>query len=438
MPRDDIPSLDQLVEPDRVHKACYNNEEIFESEIENIFYKSWIYVGHESQVSKPGEYWTTVIGHQPMILVRGLDDKVHVLFNRCPHRGAMMCSERHGVVEKNFRCTYHAWEMNFDGSVHHIPVMKGYDKTRLDPDNEEFQMKRAARVESYRGFVFASLTAKGPSLVEWLGGAKSAFDDMCNRAPEGEVEIVPNCFRIVQKSNWKIFLENQLDALHPSVTHESTGRAAAAIEKQIENETGEKPPLSYHMLSAFAAPIESWDNFETHGYPYGHCLLTGYMGLRPSDPDSLEYEAILTKAYGEERKNEILDVNIHHVLVYPCLSVQPPLQQLRAVRPLAHDRTLTEIWHFRLKGAPEAIYRRALDYYYLVNSPSTMVNADDLHNFWKCDQGLQTDGGDWVSFHRNAGQDPEDDGFTRSAAGMSELPMRNQFTAWTEYMQAGG
>ena len=49
---------------------------------------------------------------------------------------------------------------------------------------------------------------------------------MCDRAPDGEVEIVPNCFRVIQHSNWKLFMENQLDALHPSVTHQSTGRAA--------------------------------------------------------------------------------------------------------------------------------------------------------------------------------------------------------------------
>ncbi len=106
----------------------------------------------------------------------------------------------------------------------------------------------------------------------------------------------------------------------------------------------------------------------------------------------------MIKAYGKKRIEEILGVNIHHVLVYPGLSVQSPLQQLRAVRPLGVDRTLTEIWHFRLKGAPEPIYRRSLAYYNLVNSPATLINADDLENFWKCHQGLASDGGDWVSF----------------------------------------
>jgi len=429
--------VDKLVEPDRVHRTCYTDEAIFEREINQIFHRSWIYVGHESQLKTTGDYCTTLIGRQPMIMVRDENGDIHVLFNRCAHRGTMLCSDRAGNTGTSFMCSYHAWRYHLNGKIKTIPMMKGYDDTRFNLDSPDFSIKPAPRVESYRGFVFASLAEDGPDLKSWLGGAAAAFDDMCNRAPEGEVEIVPNCFRVIQNSNWKIFLENQLDALHPSITHASTGKAAADVEKEIEEETGELPPLSYHYLSAFLTPTEKWDTLETLGHPYGHCVLQGYMGLRPQDPDTLEYEAVMHEHYGKERTEEILGVNIHHVLVYPCLSVQPPLQQLRAVRPLGPDRTLTEIWHFRLKGAPEAIYRRALDYYYLVNSPSTMVNADDLHNFWKTHQGLATEGGDWVSFHRNAGQDPVHDDVVTSITGLSEAPMRNQFRAWREYMAAG-
>jgi phenylpropionate dioxygenase-like ring-hydroxylating dioxygenase large terminal subunit len=294
-------------------------------------------------------------------------------------------------------------------------------------------------VESYRGFVFASLAPDGPTLKEFLGESRIAFDDMCDRAPEGEVEVVPNCFRIIQHSNWKIFLENQLDALHPSVVHQSTGRAAHEVEKDIAKKTG-KAPLSYHMLSAFATvTIDKWDNFQTLNYPYGHCILTGYMGLRPRDPDTLAYEKVMHKACGKERTEEILGVNIHHVLIYPGLSVQSPLQQLRAVRPLGVDKTLTEIWHFRLKGAPEPIYRRSLAYYNLVNSPATLINADDLENFWKVHQGLASDGGDWVSFGRFHGRDLEKDGVVETGPNMgtSEAPMRNQMKAWAQYMGNG-
>ncbi len=427
----------KLVEPDRVHKSVYTDEQLFNLEMERIHEKVWIYCGHETQVKKPGDYYTVQIGRQPMIMVRGADGKVNVLYNRCPHRGSMIAGDRSGNTGEFFRCSYHAWTFNLDGTLKNIPMMEsGYKDTRWNRDNPDTHMKQAARVENYRGFVFASLVEEGPTLVEFLGPSKIAFDDICDRAPEGEVEVVPNCFRMIQNSNWKIFLENQLDALHPSVTHQSTGRAAREVEVEIEKKTG-KIPLSYHMLSAFATvTIDKWDNFQTINYPYGHCILAGYMGLRPQDADTLAYEKTLTKAYGEKRKEEILSTNIHHVLIYPGLSVQSPLQQLRAVRPLGVNKTLTEIWHFRLKGAPEPIYRRALAYYNLVNSPATLINADDLENFWKIQTGLGSDGGDWVSFARHYGRDIEKNGALETGEGMgtSEAPMRNQMKAWAEFM----
>ena len=426
-------NVSHLVEPDRVHRTVYTDQQIFDREMTQIFEQVWVYCGHDSQVPTPGDYHAVTIGRQPMFMVRGKDHQVRVLYNRCPHRGAMLYGDRCGNVGKGIICSYHSWQFDTDGTCKAIPLDKGYQGTRLTPGDASCNVKTAARVDSYRGFVFASLAADGPSLVEWLGPAKIAFDDMCDRAPEGEVEVVPTCFRVVQQSNWKIFLENQLDALHPAVTHESTGRAAGEVEEAIKKK-GRSAPLSYHFLSAFATPISKWDEFQTIGYSHGHCILTGYMGLRPRDPDTLAYEKVMQKAYGKKRMEEILGVNIHHVLLYPGLSVQSPLQQLRAVRPLGVDKTLTEIWHFRLKGAPEAIYRRALGYYNLVNSPSTLVNADDLWNFWKSHKGLESQGGDWVSFHRNAGQDLETNDVTTSVIGTSEQPMRNQFKAWTQYM----
>jgi len=437
MPKDQDFDYGALVEPDRVHKAVYADEAVYEAELRNIFYKKWIYIGHVSQVPNVGDYWTTWVGKERMIMVRDNDDKVHVLYNRCPHRGTLICNNHKGNTNKTFRCPYHAWQFNLNGSLKSVPMKNGYDGI-IDLKDPQFQMVQAERQDAYRGFVFASLSEEGEDLGTFLGpGGKSAFDDICNRSPEGDAEIVANCFRIVQHSNWKIFLENQLDAVHPSITHRSTGDAASAMQQVYKDRTGDDPPMGYQYLADFSLPFEKWDSLSTIGYPNGHTVLAGYMGLRPRDPVTVAHEEALTEAYGAERMDEILSTNIHHVLVYPCLSVQPPLQQLRAVRPLSANKTLTEIWHFRLKGAPEGIYERSLAYYYHVNSPSTMVNADDLNNFRAVQDGLALKGGgDWVSLHRNAGQDTVEDGVTTSVTGMSEQPMRNMFAAWKEFMTA--
>ncbi|MFO1319324.1 MAG: Rieske 2Fe-2S domain-containing protein [Burkholderiales bacterium] len=427
-------NLQDLVEPGRVHRRVYTDPAIFDREMTHIFETVWVYCGHESQVPQPGDYYTVRIGRQPMILVRDLDGGIRVLHNRCPHRGVQLCGNTHGHTGRSFVCSYHAWSFHLDGSLKTIPLQgNAYDRTGMTADHPDCRMKPAARVDSYRGFVFASLAPDGPSLLEFLGEAKVAFDDMCDRSPEGEVEVVPVCHRVIQHSNWKFFMENQLDALHPSVTHQSTGVAATRVEKRIQAEQG-AAPLYYHMLSAFASPFELWDKVQTLNFPRGHGILKAYMGLRPQDPDTKDYEALLVQAYGREKMEEYLSRSIHHVLVYPYLSVQSPLQQLRCMRPIAPDRTLSEIWHFRLKGAPDAIYRRALWYYNLVNSPSTMINADDLENWTKGQWGLESDGGDWVSFHRHLGTDTEENGVLYSTAGTSEVVMRNQFRAWSEYM----
>ena len=427
------PNPRDLVEPDRVHRLAYTSQEIFDLEVANIFEKIWVYCGHESQVKNPGDYHTLQIGRQPMVMVRGTDRKIHVLYNRCPHRGVELCGNIRGNTGKSFVCSYHAWSFHLDGKLEAMPLAKGYDGTRLTRDNPDAHMKPAARVDSYRGFVFASLADEGPSLLEFLGEAKVAFDDMCDRSPEGEVEVVPVCHRVIQHSNWKFFMENQLDALHPSVTHQSTGVAAGVIEKELVAKDG-AAPLYYHYLSAFATPFDKWDTVQTINFPHGHGILKAYMGLRPQDPDTKAYEKLLEKAYGKEKMEEYLSRSIHHVLVYPYLSVQSPLQQLRCLRPLGPNKTLSEIWHFRLKGAPEAIYRRSLWYYNLVNSPATMINADDLENWTKGQWGLESNGGDWVSFHRDHGRDTVENGVTYSNKGTSEAVMRSQFQAWLEYM----
>ncbi len=428
-----------LVEPDRVHRKAYVDPDIFELEMERIFERLWIYIGHESQVKNPGDFYLARVGRQSMLMVRDKNDEIHILYNRCPHRGTQISSARRGNAGDLFRCSYHAWMFELDGRLESVPAENGYANTRFDKNDPSFHLRKAPRADNYRGFWFASLADNGPDLETHLGKSKTAFDQLVDRAPGGECEVVGDCFRMIQQSNWKIFLENQIDVSHPGATHESTGAAATTIEQDFE-QAGAKTPMGYAFLSDFKKHgIAGWDKFGTTGHPQGHCTLEGYMGLRPDDPDTNEYVRRMYQAYGEERAEEILGVNLHHVLIYPCNSVQPPLQQLRTIRPISPNRTLSEIWQFRLAGANEAIYQRSLAYYYLVNSPSTLVNADDLFNWWKCQHGLESGGSEWVSLHRNAGQDFEEDGVMRSAPkSMSELPLRSMARAWVGYMTGNG
>ncbi|HET8746008.1 MAG TPA: Rieske 2Fe-2S domain-containing protein, partial [Ramlibacter sp.] len=102
--------VDHLVEPDRVHRSVYTDQAIFDAEMEKIFERTWVYCGHASQVKAPGDYHAVTIGRQPMVMVRHSDRSVRVLYNRCPHRGALLYGDRNGNVGKGIICSYHSWQ----------------------------------------------------------------------------------------------------------------------------------------------------------------------------------------------------------------------------------------------------------------------------------------------------------------------------------------
>jgi len=185
---------------------------------------------------------------------------------------------------------------------------------------------------------------------------------------------------VIQRSNWKIFLRTSSTPLHPSVTHQSTGRAVARVELQIEKKT-ERSALLPHA-SASPGDDREMGQLPALNYPAATASSPGTWPAA-AGPGPRSIRARVAKAYGREEEGSNLTTNHPPRADLSRLSVQSPLQQLRAVRPLGVDKTLTEIWHFRLKGAPEPIYRRALAYYNLVNSPATLINADDLENLRK-------------------------------------------------------
>ena len=129
--RDDPEAIRALVEPDRVHRDLYIDPEIFALEQEHFFANTWSYVCHESQLPDAGDYVTLEIAGRPLVAVRHGDGSVRVLMNRCAHKGARVVSAPAGNTGNFFRCPYHAWAYNTDGSLRAIPLKSGYEGTRL-------------------------------------------------------------------------------------------------------------------------------------------------------------------------------------------------------------------------------------------------------------------------------------------------------------------
>jgi len=429
--RDDARAVQGLVEDDRVHRDVYIDPEVFQLEMERLWSRTWIYVGHTSQVPQPGDFITLDIAGKPLIMVRHTDGAVRVLMNRCAHKGTKVVYDFAGNTGKTFRCPYHAWTYRTDGSLLNVPLKSGYEGTRL----YETQASRGLTPithETYRGFVFARL-AEGPGFREYFGGSLSSIDNLADRSPEGELEITGGCLRFLHDCNWKMFVENLNDTMHPMIVHASS---AGTAKRLWEGKPADMPkPMAIEQYAPFANDYKFFDDMGVRVYPHGHGFSGVNFSIHSAYSSIPEYEEAMERAYGAERARQILGTVRHNTVYYPSLTIKGAIQSIRVARPLAADRTVLESWTFRLKGAPAKLLERTVMYNRLINSPMSVVGHDDLHCYRSAQEGLAAEGNEWVSLHRNFDQKELTQG-ELTCNGTSEISMRNQFRAWKEFMAA--
>ncbi len=423
--------INAMVQGHQVHRDVYVSDAVYRAEMKHLFANTWVFVGHDSQTPKKGDYITTQIGDQPVIQVRHSDDSIHVLYNRCPHKGTKIAIDRSGNTGKFFRCPYHAWSFKTNGCLLAIPLKKGYDDTGLDKTESAKGMKPVGAVKVYRGFVFARLAEDGIGFEEFFGNSLSSLDNLVDRSPEGRVEISGPPLRYMHKCNWKMLVENQTDTCHPMVAHESSAGTAINIYKEMGEP--EPRPAAMQIIAPFMSPYEFFEGMGIRTWPNGH----GHTGVNMSihsDYDAIPgYFEAMCNTYGEDRAKEILDENRHNTIYFPNIMVKAPLQQIRNFIPLGPDKTLVESYVYRLVGAPEQLVAMSAMYNRMINAPTSIVGHDDLEMYERAQEGLHSDGLEWVNIQRLY-QNDEDYSKEAVENGTTERQMRNQFDAWVRFM----
>lgn len=429
--RDNPSAVRALVRETEVHRDVYIDQEIFELEMEHLFANTWNYVGHASQIPNHGDYFTTTIGAQPVIMARHSDGEVKVLYNRCPHKGTKIAIDGCGNTGKFFRCPYHAWTFKTDGSLLAIPLKKGYENTGFEASEAARGMIPVRHVRNYRDFIFAKMSDKGPSFEEFFSESLSSLDNMIDRSPVGKLEVAGGVLRYMHNCNWKMLVDNQTDTCHPMVAHESSAGTAKAIwEKQPP---GTRKPMAVEIFVPFMSPYEFFEGMGIRVWPNGH----GHTGVSHSIHSDYSaapgYFDSMSKAYGEERAKKIIDEARHNTVYFPNVMIKGPIQLLRIFRPIAANKTLVESWTYRLVGAPDMLLERTLMYNRLINAPTSVVGHDDLEMYERAQEGLHSAGSEWTNVSRLYDKDEIQQPIAVTN-GTTEWQMRNQFRAWSKFM----
>jgi benzoate/toluate 1,2-dioxygenase alpha subunit len=431
--RGDPDAVRALVRPNRVHRDLYIDPELFALEQEHFFANTWNYVGHDSQLAKHGDYLSVEIGGRPLIVVRHSDGSVRVMMNRCAHKGSRLVSAPCGNVGKFFRCPYHAWTFKTDGALLATPLKGGYDGTGLHECESSKGLVLVKHVRLHRGFIFVKINDGGPDFEAFFGDSLTSIDNMADRSPEGQLEIAGGCLRFMHNCNWKMFVENLNDTMHPMVAHESSAGTAKAM--WADQPADSPKPMAIEQFVPFMSDYKFFEDMGVRVFDNGHSFSGVHFSIHSQYSAIPAYDAAMKAAYGDEKTAQILGLSRHNTVYYPNLTIKGAIQSIRVVKPIAVDKTLIESWTFRLKGAPPELLQRTTTYNRLINSPFSVVGHDDLQAYRGIQLGLHASGNDWISLHRNF--DPaEVDQQDLTTVGTSEISMRNQYRAWVRYMTA--
>lgn len=393
-----------MIQEDRVHCRLYTDESVFQDELARIWYREWIYIGHESEVPEAGDYVLKWLGLQPVIMSRDEDGGVNLLLNHCTHRGAAICQDEQGNSH-GFRCWYHGWRFNNKGECIGVAHPKGFPD---DFRREDFGLARVPRTSSYRGFLFGNMSPDGISLDEHLGPAKrEVFDRLCDLSPQGEVEIQAGWLKHRVDANWKMMMENVCDFYHPSFTHK-----AALSERpylgQVVRDLGNGHADIHSLNSGAVAPSDEGNNL-------------GESGRRHFDA--------LARVYGEDRAHAMLLDGTPHAIIFPNLFVAN--QNLFVVRPVAAGALVSYQTPVYFKGVPDEVNERQLRRFEGASGPAGLLEQDDGEIWERNQRGLQALMPEWQVLKRGFGAEtvtPE--GIRVARDVMDETSMRG---FWRHY-----
>ena len=150
--------LDQMIDPERgmISREIFVSPEFYRAELETLFTRAWLFVGHESQIPNPGDFFVSRMGEESVILCRDAQRKVHVFLNSCRHRGMKVCRYEQGNTSL-FVCPYHSWSYTTDGKLQGVPLYRALYEGTLN--REEWSLIEVPRLEIYKSTVWASWDA---------------------------------------------------------------------------------------------------------------------------------------------------------------------------------------------------------------------------------------------------------------------------------------
>ena len=286
-------SLEQMVDWERglITGRIFTDDEIYKQEAEKLFARTWIYLAHEDQLREYGDFLSTYIGADRILVVRQRDGSIKALLNACRHRGMSVCRADVGNA-KSFLCSFHGWTYDPAGNLKSAPNFAGAYHGQLD--KSQWGLIAVPRVESYKGLIFGCFAPDAPSLLDYLGEMGWYLDCLLDRR-DGGTEIIGGVHKMRTRGNWKLASEQFAgDNYHAIMTHVSVRDAMA------DPKPGGAPGGFAQVMSL---PGHQFSSRQGHGMA-GYLLKNTSLPSFTSESSMSEDEGIVANYYKATR-NEV-------------------------------------------------------------------------------------------------------------------------------------
>lgn len=366
----------------RQSRLIFHEQQIYELEQERLFGRCWLFLAHESQLPKPGDYFRTFMGEDEVLVVRQKDSSVKAFLNTCTHRGNRICKADQGNV-RSFVCNYHGWSFGIDGSLKGVPLEKEAYHNQLD--KTKFGLSKVARVENYKGLIFGNFDPDAPSLEDYLGDMKWYLDIWLDATPEG-TELIGTTQKVEYPVNWKLPVENVCgDGYHLGWAHAGVMTVASSMDLG---------------LSVGNTDVDTSTSVSVTGMN-GHSVLAtldGYAGYAfyPDPSTAINYlnanRQTAIDRLGKLRGNKFWGSQLN-MTVFPNLQMLPGLNWFRVYHPKGPGKMEMWTWAMVDKNMPTALKQMILDNVCRTFGGAGMFDNDDGDNLIACttqNRGWQT------------------------------------------------
>ncbi len=382
----------------QVHRDAYRDPEVFALEMREIFEGGWVFVGLENQTPAPHDFRLVTLGRQPLLIMRDATGRLGAFFNTCRHKGAQVCVQASGNRPVHL-CPYHGWSYASDGRN---VAIKAREQAAYPAafEADDHGLVPVPRFESYRGLLFASLRADVEPLLAHLGEARVFIDLVVDQSPQG-IELLPGRVQYTYQGNWKLQLENTLDAYHLTSVHPSYFRL---LDRRAQ------APARTDVAAAVwqgAQGRQVEEQMGSFGFDQGHALVWTKTPIErhPLYPG----REALAQRVGAVRADWMMRTRQFNLFPNLQLASNAALQ-MRVIRPLAVG--LTEITSHCVApvGEEPAARRQRLRQYEDFFNPSGLATPDDTVIFEASQRGFE------------AGEVIWQQGMSRGSGAMREGP----------------